>query len=66
MKIAVQMDPMPGINIKGDSIKHGMTLDEIANATGTGRETVKSRLRYALNKLRRLLADPASAEEVSA
>jgi RNA polymerase sigma-70 factor (ECF subfamily) len=30
----------------------GMTLEEIANATGTGRETVKSRLRYALGKLR--------------
>ena len=30
----------------------GMTLDEIAAATGTGRETVKSRLRYALAKLR--------------
>ena len=29
-----------------------MTLEEIANATGTGRETVKSRLRYALAKLR--------------
>ena len=25
----------------------GMTLEEIASATGTGRETVKSRLRYA-------------------
>ncbi|RLJ64838.1 RNA polymerase sigma factor [Sulfurisoma sediminicola] len=30
----------------------GMTLEEIAAATGTGRETVKSRLRYALVKLR--------------
>lgn len=30
----------------------GMTLEEIAAATGTGRETVKSRLRYALAKLR--------------
>ncbi len=35
----------------------GMTLDEIANATGTGRETVKSRLRYALGKLRHALKD---------
>ncbi len=30
----------------------GLTLDEIATVTGTGRETVKSRLRYALAKLR--------------
>ena len=30
----------------------GMTLEEIAAATGTGRETVKSRLRYATAKLR--------------
>ena len=35
----------------------GMTLEEIANATGTGRETVKSRLRYALGKLRHSLKD---------
>lgn len=34
-----------------------MTLEEIANATGTGRETVKSRLRYALAKLRTELRD---------
>jgi len=30
----------------------GLTLEEIATVTGTGRETVKSRLRYALAKLR--------------
>ena len=35
----------------------GMTLEEIASATGTGRETVKSRLRYALGKLRHALKD---------
>lgn len=35
----------------------GMSLDEIASATGTGRETVKSRLRYALGKLRHSLQD---------
>lgn len=34
----------------------GMSLDEIAEATGVNRETVKSRLRYAVNKLRRQLA----------
>lgn len=34
-----------------------MTLDEIAAVTGSGRETIKSRLRYALDKLRRGMAD---------
>lgn len=35
----------------------GMSLEEIATATGTGRETVKSRLRYALSKMRHSLKD---------
>ncbi|WP_332816413.1 sigma factor-like helix-turn-helix DNA-binding protein [Ramlibacter sp.] len=43
-----------------------MQLHEIAELTRTPAETVKSRLRYALQKLRRLLADPATAAEVSA
>lgn len=42
-----------------------LELVEIAELTQTPAETVKSRLRYAVNKLRRLLADP-TAEEVSA
>jgi RNA polymerase sigma factor (sigma-70 family) len=33
----------------------GMSLEEIANAAGVGRETVKSRLRYGLDRLRRCL-----------
>jgi RNA polymerase sigma-70 factor (ECF subfamily) len=33
----------------------GLTLAEIAQVTGVSRETVKSRLRYALGKLRRAL-----------
>ena len=33
-----------------------LTLEEIAVLTGVGRETVKSRLRYALNRLREQLA----------
>lgn len=43
-----------------------LELQEIAELTATPMETVKSRLRYALQKLRRLLADPAKAEELSA
>lgn len=35
----------------------GMSLEEIGEVTGVGRETVKSRLRYALAKLRQELAD---------
>lgn len=35
----------------------GLSLDEIARATGTGRETAKSRLRYAMNRLRQSLKD---------
>lgn len=38
-------------------LETGMTLEEIAAVTGTGRETVKSRLRYAMNKMRAELAD---------
>lgn len=45
---------------------HGeLELHEIAELTRTPAETVKSRLRYALQKLRRLLSDPAATEEVS-
>lgn len=35
----------------------GLSLDEIAELTGVGAETVKSRLRYAVAKLRAELAD---------
>ena len=35
----------------------GLSLEEIAAATATGRETVKSRLRYAVGKLRHSLQD---------
>lgn len=35
----------------------GLSLDEIAAATASGRETVKSRLRYAIGKLRHTLQD---------
>lgn len=35
----------------------GLSLEEIGSVTGSGRETVKSRLRYALARLRAELAD---------
>jgi RNA polymerase sigma-70 factor (ECF subfamily) len=35
----------------------GLSVDEIAGITGTDREAIKSRLRYAMNKLRRGMGD---------
>jgi len=35
----------------------GLSVEEIAQATGVGKETAKSRLRYALARLRRALED---------
>jgi len=37
----------------------GLTLDTIAHVTGVNRETAKSRLRYAVNKLKAALSEPA-------
>ena len=41
----------------------GLSLNEIAELTGVGVETVKSRLRYAVNKLRNDLADLRECEK---
>ncbi len=41
----------------------GLSLEEIAVITGVGAETAKSRLRYALAKLRRALAAVSEASE---
>ena len=38
-------------------LEQELTLEEIGDITGVGRETVKSRLRYAMDKLRAALAD---------
>ena len=38
-------------------LEHELSLEEIAEVTGAGRETVKSRLRYAMNRLREVLAE---------
>lgn len=37
----------------------GLGIDEIASVTGCNRETAKSRLRYAMNKLRAAIDEPA-------
>lgn len=39
----------------------GLTMDQIANVTGCNRETAKSRVRYAVNKLRRAIDEPAES-----
>lgn len=39
----------------------GLTIDNIAFVTGVNRETAKSRLRYAMNKLKTALVEPAEA-----
>lgn len=44
---------------------NGMSLEEIAAATGVNTETVKSRLRYAMNKLRRQLLDTPTQSELA-
>ena len=44
----------------------GLTLEEIARVVGVGRETIKSRLRYAINKLRQDLAGNAPVSEKQA
>lgn len=39
----------------------GLSVDQIASVTGCKRETAKSRLRYAINKLRNAIDEPAEA-----
>jgi len=40
----------------------GLSLDEISHILDCGKETVKSRLRYATSKLKELLAEPSLVE----
>ncbi len=41
----------------------GLSIDEIAAVTGSKRETTKSRLRYAVSKLRDAISEPVSHYE---
>ena len=41
----------------------GLSLDNIAHVTGVNRETAKSRLRYAMTKLKAAFVEPAEAAE---
>lgn len=38
-------------------LEHDLSVEDIADITGVGRETAKSRLRYAMNRLREQLAE---------
>ena len=40
----------------------GLSIDQIASVTGSKRETAKSRLRYAINKLREAIDEPREQE----
>ncbi len=44
----------------------GLSIDAIATATGVNRETAKSRLRYAINKLKLALAEPGNSNKGNA
>lgn len=51
---ALPLEQKTALLLKMDA---GLSLEEIANVLDCGRETVKSRLRYATNKLKDLLGD---------
>lgn len=58
-RILAALDTLPDAQREAFVLQQesGMSVEEIAAATGVNRETAKSRLRYALAKLRALLAD---------
>jgi RNA polymerase sigma-70 factor (ECF subfamily) len=53
------LEALPAAQREAFVLQHeaGLTLEEIAEATGAPRETVKSRLRYAMGKLREGLSE---------
>jgi RNA polymerase sigma factor (sigma-70 family) len=59
------MDSLPAAQREAFLLQQesGLTLEEIAAVTGVNRETVKSRLRYAVAKLRARLDDAATSKE---
>lgn len=58
-RILQALETLPAAQREAFVLQHeaGLTLEEIADATGVGRETVKSRLRYAMAKLREDLSE---------
>lgn len=57
-RLQLAMDELPDEQreVLALRLERELTLEEIAEITGVGRETVKSRLRYAMDKLRARLA----------
>ncbi|MBI4527401.1 MAG: RNA polymerase sigma factor [Deltaproteobacteria bacterium] len=58
-RILDALDALPAVQREAFVLQQegGLTVEEIAAVTGVARETAKSRLRYALGKLRRDLKD---------
>jgi RNA polymerase sigma-70 factor (ECF subfamily) len=58
-RILAALDALPDAQREAFVLQQegGLSVEEIATATGVNRETAKSRLRYALAKLRAALAD---------
>ena len=57
MQLAIEQLPDEQRTVVLLRLEHEMSLEEMAKVTGTGRETVKSRLRYAMNRLRERLSE---------
>ncbi|HEY1461660.1 MAG TPA: RNA polymerase sigma factor [Casimicrobiaceae bacterium] len=64
LRIKVVVKALPAAQREAFLLQHegGLSLAEIAELTGAGVETVKSRLRYAMNKLRSDLSDLVERE----
>jgi RNA polymerase sigma-70 factor (ECF subfamily) len=58
-RLIAALAELPAVQREAFLLQHegDMSLEEIAVATGVGRETVKSRLRYAVAKLRTILKE---------
>ncbi|HZH43053.1 MAG TPA: RNA polymerase sigma factor [Lysobacter sp.] len=55
LQLAVEALPEEQREVVLLRLEHELSLEEIGEITGVGRETVKSRLRYAMDKLRQRL-----------
>ena len=58
-RFALALEALPAVQREAFLLHEeaGMSVAEIARATGTGEEAAKSRLRYAMSKLKEALAD---------
>jgi RNA polymerase sigma-70 factor (ECF subfamily) len=58
-RLLALVEALPAAQREAFLLQHegGLSLEEIAQVTGSSRETIKSRLRYAMDKLRRGMED---------